>query len=56
MSNESTIITKYRATVAERKDIENTLVGNAKRDAIIEYIAACDHPEVFAEEGGEINE
>lgn len=50
------IITKFKTSIGERKDIENTLAGNAKRDAIIEYIAACDHPEVFEEEEGEINE
>lgn len=54
MRNES-IITRHRASIAERKDIENTLAGNAKRDAILEYIAACDHPEVFEEEE-EVNE
>lgn len=46
----SDLIVKYKTSIAERKDIENTLAGNAKRDAIVEYIAACDYPEVFEEE------
>lgn len=46
----SSIITKYRATIAERKDIENALATNDKRDAILDYIVACDYPEVFEDE------
>lgn len=46
-------VTRYRATIGERKDIENTLAGNAKRDAIVDYIAACDYPEVFEGEEGD---
>ena len=52
MSNEIEV-TKYRSTIGERKDIENTLAGNAKRDAIVDYIAACDYPEVFEGEEGD---
>lgn len=50
-----TIITKYKMTPAERKDIENALAVNDKRDAILDYIIACDYPEVFedTEEGFE---
>ena len=50
----SSIITKYKTTIAERKDIENALVGDERQNAILEYIAACDHPEVF--EGEEVVE
>lgn len=49
------IITKFKTTIAERKDIENALAVNEKRDAILEYIIACDHPEVYEDEE-EINE
>lgn len=44
------IITKHRTNVGELKDIENALSEDQKRQAILEYIAACDHPEVFEEE------
>lgn len=43
-------ITKYKSTVGERKDIENAIATNEKQTAILEYIAACDHPEIFDEE------
>ena len=33
--------------LSERKDIENVLAIDEKRDAILEYIVACDHPEVW---------
>ena len=45
-----TLITKYKTSIGERKDIENALVTNDKRDAIIDYIVACDYPEVFETE------
>lgn len=44
------IITKHKADIGELKDIENALASQEKRDAILEYIAACDHPEIFDEE------
>lgn len=47
------VITKYRATIGERKDIENFLAVDEKRDAILEYIVACDHPEVYEGEEDE---
>lgn len=50
----ASIITRYRATIAERKDIENALAGDEKQAAILEYIAACDHPEIF--EGEEVTD
>ena len=48
------LIKKYKTTIAERKDIENARAVDEKRDALIEYIMACDHPEVYEseEEGG----
>ena len=50
------IITKHRADIGELKDIENAIAGDAKQTAILEYIAACDYPEVFEDEEGEPNE
>lgn len=47
---EKSIITKYKSTPAERKDIENVLAGDARQAAILEYMAACDHPEIFDED------
>ncbi|MBR0091713.1 MAG: hypothetical protein IJP92_08440 [Lachnospiraceae bacterium] len=51
------IVTRHRADIGERKDIENAIAADAKRTAILEYIAACDYPEVFEEnEEAEENE
>jgi hypothetical protein len=52
----NTIITKYKTSISERKDIENALAENDKRNAILDYIVACDYPEVFEdnEEGFEV--
>lgn len=36
--------------IGELKDIENTLAGDERRAAILEYIAVCDYPEVFEDE------
>lgn len=52
----SSIITKYKTTISERKDIENALAGDERQNAILEYIAACDHPEVFEGEEAVENE
>ena len=41
------LIKKYKTTIAERKDIENALAVDEERDALLEYIVACDHPEVY---------
>lgn len=48
MSNVS--ITKFKSTIGERKDIENAIAGDEKLEATVDYIAACDYPEVFEEE------
>lgn len=47
------IITKFKSSIGERKDIENVLAIDEKRDAILEYIVACDHPEVYEGEEDE---
>lgn len=41
------LVKKYKTTIAERKDIENALAVDEERDALLEYITACDHPEVY---------
>jgi hypothetical protein len=43
------IITKLKMDIGQAKDIENALATQERRDAILEYIAACDHPEIFEE-------
>lgn len=48
------IITKFKSSIGERKDIENVLAVDEKRDAILEYIVACDHPEVWEGEEEEM--
>lgn len=48
--NMSSIIKRHKTDIGELKDIENVLAERAKQDAILEYIAACDHPEIFEEE------
>lgn len=50
MSKLNSIITKYKTGIGERKDIENTLNEDARRNAILDYIAACDYPEVFEDD------
>lgn len=52
----TSIIKKFKTDIGERKDIENALAENDKLVATVEYIAACDHPEVFEEEEGLENE
>lgn len=44
------IITKHRANIGELKDIENAIAGQEKRDAVLDYIVACDYPEVFEDD------
>lgn len=44
------IITKHRTNIGEFKDIENAIAGQEKRDAVLDYIVACDYPEVFEDD------
>lgn len=44
------IIKKRKLEIGEAKDIENSLISQAKQEAIIEYIAICDHPEILEDE------
>ena len=41
------IIKKHKTDIGELKDIENAIASQKKRDAMLDYIAACDYPEVF---------
>jgi len=50
MVRKESIITKHTLDVQERKDLENAMAGDEKAKAVLEYIAACDYPEVFEEE------
>lgn len=50
MVRKESIITKYALDVQERKDIENAMAGDEKSKAVLDYIVACDYPEVFKEE------
>ena len=38
-------------SIGEAKDIQNALADSARNDALMDYIIACDHPEVLDEEG-----
>lgn len=44
------IITKFKSTIAERKDIENALAESDNVKAFMDYIAVCDHPELLEDE------
>ena len=44
------IIKKRHMDIGQAKDIENSLISQAKQEAIIEYIAICDHPEILEDE------
>lgn len=50
MVKKESIIIKHALDIQERKDIENAMAGDEKTKAVLEYIAACDYPEVFEEE------
>lgn len=48
--NRPSIVKVFKTEVGERKDIENVLANKEKSQAILEYIAALDYPEVYEEE------
>ena len=50
MVKKESIITKHALNIQERKDIENAMAGDEKAKAVLDYIAACDYPEVIEEE------
>lgn len=47
---EQSIITRRKMTIGEAKDVENALANVEKYNAFMEYIAICDHPEMFEDE------
>ena len=48
------IIKKRHMDIGQAKDIENSLISQAKQESIIEYIAICDHPEILDDEEMEV--
>lgn len=44
------LITKLKESIASAKDKENERAEIARQGALIEYIAACDYPEIFEDE------
>ena len=46
----NSIITKHKTDIGELKDIENSIAGNEKREAMLDYIFACDYPEVLEDD------
>lgn len=46
-------ITKSKMDIGQKKDIENALAQKDKFESFMEYIAICDHPEIFDEEAEE---
>ncbi len=43
-------ITKRKLPIGLEKDIENTAANAEKNDALLDYIIACDYPEVFEDD------
>lgn len=55
MSSEVQIVRKG-ANIKEAKELEIASASAERLTAILEYIAACDHPEILIPEGGIENE
>lgn len=49
-------IKKRKMAIGEQKDIENAIATAEKLNAMMEYIAICDYPEILEEQEGEPNE
>lgn len=43
-------IEKSKMSIGEAKDVENALGNADKFQAFMDYVAACDYPEIFDEE------
>ena len=43
-------IEKSKMTIPESKDMENALANAESFKAFMDYIAVCDHPEIFDNE------
>ena len=41
------VIKKSKMDIGEAKDVENSIANAEKFQAFMDYIAACDHPEIF---------
>ena len=41
------IIRKNKMDLQEKAELENTAAAAERQQAILDYIAACDHPEIF---------
>lgn len=50
MSKQNSIIKHRKLDIGEAKDIENSLINQVKQDAILEYIAVCNYPEILENE------
>lgn len=50
MAKKRSIITKHIANIGELKDIENAIASDEKRQAMLDYIVACDYPEALEDE------
>lgn len=49
-------IRKQAMEIGQAKDMENTIAQKEKFEAFMEYIAICDHPEMFGDENEEVAE
>lgn len=47
MKKGKSIIEKVGMDIGQAKDLENAVANNEKYEALINYIIACDHPEVL---------
>jgi hypothetical protein len=43
-------IEKSKMSIGEAKDVENALGNADKFQAFMDYVAACDYPEIFDDE------
>lgn len=45
-------IKKQKIDIGQAKDVENAIAQKEKFESFMEYIAICDHPEIFEDEEG----
>lgn len=43
-------IMKSKMEIGQKKDVENAIAQKEKFESFMEYIAICDHPEMFDDE------
>ena len=46
----ASIVERINMSPAEAKDLENAIANADKFKAFMDYIAVCDHPEMFEDE------